>query len=217
MFTKNIIGIPLWRAYSKVCSVPTETPLLPLITTSALSAARTPSFTSPAKSKNPGVSIILYFISFHSIGATAAETENCLLISSGSQSVTVVPSAVFPKRSVAFALKSIASVSVVFPHFPCPVITTFLISSILYSFIVLLPSFRFSTGSLLFIFYPLSPFRKHYFARHNVSNLLCLFVYYDIKKRSFTASFFNCLYLSQLPPYRCTPVHHMILRLRGTF
>ena len=64
-------------------------------------AARIPSLTPAAKSKSPGQSMRFTLLSFHSRGATAEATDTLRLISSGSQSQTVLPSAVFPSRSVA--------------------------------------------------------------------------------------------------------------------
>ena len=50
------MGAPFCFANLKDCSVPTDTPLLPLSTIKAESAALMPSLTSPTKSKYPGVS-----------------------------------------------------------------------------------------------------------------------------------------------------------------
>ena len=52
----TITGIPLFAQNSKLFLVPTSTPDLPLITMIAPSATLNASYTSPEKSKKPGVS-----------------------------------------------------------------------------------------------------------------------------------------------------------------
>ena len=59
--------------------------------------------------------MMLTLLLFHSSGATADEMEVFLLISSGSKSVTVLPSVTFPNLSVAFEKYKSASASDVFP------------------------------------------------------------------------------------------------------
>src|SRR5689334_4435288 len=63
--------------------------------------------------------------SFHSNGASDKETEICFVISSGSKSLTVVPSSTRPARLMAPAASRSASVSEVFPVPPCPTRTMF--------------------------------------------------------------------------------------------
>ena len=97
-------------------SVPTFTPSLPDTTINAVSAARMPSATPPAKSKSPGVSMRLIFVFFHSTGATAVIIDVCLFISSLSKSRIVLPSETLPKRSLTFERYKIDSATEVFPH-----------------------------------------------------------------------------------------------------
>ena len=85
-------------------SVPTSTPDFAERVMITASAARTPSWNPPAKSNSPGVSITLTLTPSCSNGATAEETEILRLISSGSKSQTVLPSAMVPRRSVAPAI-----------------------------------------------------------------------------------------------------------------
>jgi len=66
----------------------------------------------------------LIFTPFHSTGAIASETEICLRCSSGSWSLTVLPSSTVPMRVIAPDVKSIASSSVVLPAPPCPTSNT---------------------------------------------------------------------------------------------
>ena len=62
----------------------------------------------------------MIFTPFHSTGAIASETLMPFLTSSGSKSLTVLPSSTVPIRVVAPEVKSMASSSVVFPDPPWP-------------------------------------------------------------------------------------------------
>ena len=106
---------------SQAFSVPTPGPALPVAMIKADSATRSAQFTSLSKSKKPGVSSRLILQPFHSTGATAVEIENLRLISSGSKSHTVLPSVIFPTRSVTPAILSRLSTSEVLPSPPCPI------------------------------------------------------------------------------------------------
>lgn len=65
-------------------SAPTLRPVTAPMTISAASAMRRGPIISPMKSKYPGMSMKLIFVSFHSTGATAVLMENWRRISSGS-------------------------------------------------------------------------------------------------------------------------------------
>src|SRR6476620_1403176 len=67
--------------------------------------------------------------SFHSNGASANDRDRPRFCSSGSKSVTVVPSSTLPTRVVAPAQCSSASASVVLPDPPCPTSATLRIFS----------------------------------------------------------------------------------------
>ena len=72
----------------------------------------------------PGVSSRLTLWPSHSKGARVSDTEMVRFCSSGSKSVTVLPSSTRPIRLVSPATKSSASVKVVFPAWPCPTSAT---------------------------------------------------------------------------------------------
>ena len=72
------------------------------------------------KSAYPGASSTLILTPSHSIGAMVSETEMLLRCSSGSWSLTVLPSSIVPMRVIAPAVKSIDSSRVVFPEPPWP-------------------------------------------------------------------------------------------------
>ena len=118
---KNARGIPAREAAFHCNSVPTCTPARPSTTINILSATRIASDTSALKSMYPGVSNMLIFLSNQVMGSTEVEIEIPRLISSSSKSLTVFPSAILPKRSVALDKYSIASAREVFPLPLCPV------------------------------------------------------------------------------------------------
>ncbi|AMM31075.1 hypothetical protein SA2016_0377 [Sinomonas atrocyanea] len=62
-------------------------------------------------------------------GASDSATDRCWCTAAGSESPTVVPSAMVPRRAIAPAEARIASRSVVFPAPEWPTSTTFRISS----------------------------------------------------------------------------------------
>ena len=70
--------------------------------------------------RSPGVSIRLTLWPFHSNGATASDSEMPRRCSSGSWSLTVVPSSTRPSRLIAPARCKSASASVVLPAPPWP-------------------------------------------------------------------------------------------------
>src|SRR6266513_3197575 len=74
--------------------------------------------------------MMLTLWSLHSKGARARDTEICLATSSGSKSLTVLPSSTRPARLIAPAASSRASVSEVLPVPPCPTRTTLRIRSV---------------------------------------------------------------------------------------
>ena len=86
-------------------------------------------WTSPMKSAYPGVSIKLILNPFHSKGASARESDISRACSSGSKSVTVVPSSTDPRRWIVPARKRSASASVVLPAPECPTSATLRILS----------------------------------------------------------------------------------------
>ena len=109
-------------------SVVTSTPVTPLTTIAAESATRMAVLASIRKMPKPGVSSRLILQSFHSAYAIAAEIECLRSISSGSKSVTVVPSSMRPMRVVAPEVKSSCETSVVLPVSLWPASTTFRMS-----------------------------------------------------------------------------------------
>ena len=102
----------------------TSTPITPLTTKSAPSTTRSAAIASPAKPASPGASIRLIFRSCHSTWQTAAASDICRRCSSSSQSETVEPASIVPRRFVAPAWNSIASTSDVFPVPRCPTTAT---------------------------------------------------------------------------------------------
>ena len=76
------------------------------------------------KSAYPGASRTLIFTPLHSTGAMPSETLMPFLISSGSKSLTVLPSSTVPILVVAPEANCIASSSVVLPAPPCPTSNT---------------------------------------------------------------------------------------------
>ena len=72
------------------------------------------------KSAYPGASSTLILTPFHSIGAIERETEMPLRCSSGSWSLTVLPSSTTPMRVIAPAVYNMASSRVVLPDPPWP-------------------------------------------------------------------------------------------------
>ena len=78
--------------------------------------------------------LILAF--FHSAKAGAARRLIFRSISSGSKSVTVVPSSTRPSRLTAPASKSRAEASEVFPQPPCPTMATLRMFGASYTFMI---------------------------------------------------------------------------------
>src|SRR5687767_1771462 len=113
--------------------VPTSTPPVALTTTSAPSAACRPAVASPWKSEYPGVSRRLILVSIHSAWAHARLIEKPRPVSSGSKSVSAVPSFTVPCRLDDPDTKASASTSVVLPLAPCPTTAILRMSSLLYS------------------------------------------------------------------------------------
>ena len=113
-------GRPASTASSHATSVWTSTPSTAETTSRTASTALIAERTSPTKSAYPGASSTLIFTPFHSTGAIASETLMPFLISSGSKSLTVLPSSTWPIRVVAPVVNSMASSSVVLPEPPWP-------------------------------------------------------------------------------------------------
>jgi len=118
------LGIPSSVASRQVSSDWTSTPSTALTTRMARSATDRPASTSAMKSAYPGVSMTLILQSSKRNGASANETEICLLTSSGSKSQTVVPSSVRPGRDSTPPATSSASARVVLPAPPWPMSAT---------------------------------------------------------------------------------------------
>ena len=116
------------RSYSSAnahtFSVWTSTPATASTTTRAASTTRRAARASDRKLAYPGASIRLTLLFFHSAKARAARRLILRSISSGSKSVTVVPSSTRPSRFTAPASKSRAEASEVFPQPPCPTSAT---------------------------------------------------------------------------------------------
>src|SRR5215216_2894303 len=102
----------------------TSTSMTPLTTKSAPSATRSAAIASPMKPASPGVSIRLIFRSCHSQCAIEPEIDIRRRCSSSSQSETVEPPSIVPRRLTAPAWNSIASTSDVFPVPRCPTTAT---------------------------------------------------------------------------------------------
>ncbi len=120
LFTKIARGMFRSSARRQATSVCTSTPSTADTTKTARSAARSAAATSPTKSAYPGESRTLILWPSHSNGASASDTEILRRCSSGSKSVTAVPSSTLPIRGIAPATKSSASARVVFPAPPWP-------------------------------------------------------------------------------------------------
>ncbi|MPM05540.1 hypothetical protein SDC9_51830 [bioreactor metagenome] len=145
-----ILGMFLCSAYFHAFSVPTSIPELASTTKTALLATLRAPYTSPTKSKYPGVSRKLILVLSYSIGMIEVPIETCLSFSSLSKSETVLPSSTLPMRFVTLVKYKSDSVSVVLPQLLWPIKATFLILSVLYVFIYFIPPNRFC---LFIIFY----------------------------------------------------------------
>ena len=117
-------------------SVCTSTPSTADTRNTARSAARSAAATSLTKSAYPGVSITLILQPSNSNGAMASDTEMRRRASSGSKSVTVLPSSTRPRRDVAPAVNRSASAREVLPAPPWPTRATLRIFSVGYVFAV---------------------------------------------------------------------------------
>ena len=117
-------------------SVETFTPSVAPTTTTAASTTRSAFLASVRNAANPGVSTRVILCPFHSHQARAVLMLILRRISSSSKSVVVVPSSTRPRRVVAPAEKSRASVSVVLPEVPCPTRAIFRIFAVSGRFIV---------------------------------------------------------------------------------
>src|SRR5690625_481467 len=133
------LGLLCFSSKFHAFSVPTSIPAVALTINMAPSLALRAPYVSPTKSKYPGVSNMLNFLSFHSTGIDAVPMETFLAISSFPKSETVFPSSTFPCLLVTPVTYKIASVSVVFPLPLCPIKATFLILSASYVFIIYSP------------------------------------------------------------------------------
>src|SRR3954463_14022068 len=131
--TTKSTGSPRETASWNMRSVPTSTPEVAVTTQRAPSAAASPAIASPWKSRNPGVSMRLIFVSAHSANAQPRLMEYPRSISSGAESVRVVPSPREPWRLLDPDTKASASTKLVLPLAPCPTTAMLRISDPRYS------------------------------------------------------------------------------------
>src|SRR6266508_3324312 len=124
MLTKRTRARPSSEARCQTREVPTSTPITPLSTKSAPSTTWSAAIASPWKPGSPGASIRLIFRSCQFRWASAEESDIWRLCSSSSQSVTVVPPSIVPRRFTAPVWKSRASTSDVLPTPRCPTTAT---------------------------------------------------------------------------------------------
>ena len=121
---KTILGISYSQAYFQTFSVSALTPEIALTITTAPSTAFRVPLISSTKFINPGVSIRFILWPFQLQKPRADIMVIFLDISSGSESVVVLPSSMLPSLSIAPESKSIASTRDVFPAPPCAITAT---------------------------------------------------------------------------------------------
>ena len=124
MFTKKTRERPSFSARSQTRPVCTSTPMTALTTISAPSTTMSEAIVSPWKLESPGVSIRLIFRPCQSTCVSVAAIDVARRCSSSSQSETVVPCSIEPRRLVAPPSNSSASTSEVFPVPRCPTTAT---------------------------------------------------------------------------------------------
>src|SRR3954463_3343876 len=124
MFTKKTRDSASFSARSQTRPVLTSTPMTAQTTTSAPSTTISDAIVSPWKLASPGVSIRLILRPCQSTCVSAAPMDVARRCSSSSQSETVVPCSIEPRRLVAPPSKSSASTSDVLPVPRCPTTAT---------------------------------------------------------------------------------------------
>ena len=115
MLTTSTRASPSSSASFLTRAVPTSKPMTPETTTSAPSTTRSAQRASPWKDGSPGQSTRLIFRPCHSVWVSESEIETARRCSSSSESETVVPASIEPRRLTSPVWNRSASTRDVFP------------------------------------------------------------------------------------------------------